>query len=163
MTDSAAPGLGSFVNIFDNIALLFPLGLFLPLFWRWFERAGRTIGWCFGTSLSIELIQLVAGGVASADDLLLNTLGGKAADKSVPQARADRRGESTVGVSARVLAGRHRGEYNIRSAGALVGAGRSKRIESDIRKQAHREVCLFGCNGMKYEANTQKPPRRAAY
>lgn len=76
VTDSAAPGLGSFVNIFGNIALLFPLGLFLPLFWRWFERAGRTIWWCFGTSLSIELIQLVAGGVTSVDDLLLNTLGG---------------------------------------------------------------------------------------
>lgn len=71
-----APGLGPFVNIAGNIALLFPLGLFLPLFWRWFERAGRTIRWCFGTSLSIELIQLVAGGVTSADDLLLNTLGG---------------------------------------------------------------------------------------
>ena len=71
VTDSAAPGLGSFVNIFGNIALLFPLGLLLPLFWRWFERAGRTLGWCFGTSLSIELIQLVAGGVTSADDLLL--------------------------------------------------------------------------------------------
>ncbi len=55
---------------------LFPLGLFLPLFWRWFERVGRTIWWCFGTSLSIELIQLAAGGVTSADDLLLNTLGG---------------------------------------------------------------------------------------
>lgn len=71
-----APGLGAFVNITGNIALLFPLGLFLPLFWRWFERAGRTIWWCFGTSLSIELIQLVAGGVTSVDDLLLNTLGG---------------------------------------------------------------------------------------
>lgn len=71
-----APGLGPFVNIAGNIALLFPLGLFLPLFWRWFERAGRTIWWCFSTSFSIELIQLVAGGVTSADDLLLNTLGG---------------------------------------------------------------------------------------
>ena len=79
VTDSAAPGLGSFVNIAGNIALLFPLGLFLPLFWRWFERAGRTIGWCFGTSLSIELIQLAAGGVTSVDDLLLNTLGFAAA------------------------------------------------------------------------------------
>ena len=73
LTDKNAVGLGAFVNIAGNIALLFPLGLFLPLFWRWFERAGRTIGWCFGTSLSIELIQLVAGGVTSADDLLLNT------------------------------------------------------------------------------------------
>ena len=69
LTDKNAVGLGAFVNIAGNIALLFPLGLFLPLFWRWFERAGRTI-------LSIELIQLVAGGVTSADDLLLNTLGG---------------------------------------------------------------------------------------
>ena len=75
LTDKNAVGLGAFVNIAGNIALL-PLGLFLPLFWRWFERAGRTIGWCFGTSLSIELIQLAAGGVTSADDLLLNTLGG---------------------------------------------------------------------------------------
>ena len=86
---------GAFVNIAGNIALLFPLGLFLPLFWRWFERAGRTIWWCFGTSLSIELIQLAAGGVTSADDLLLNTLGGalwlrggKASDeKRVPSSR----------------------------------------------------------------------------
>ena len=79
LTDKNAVGLGPFVNIAGNIALLFPLGLFLPLFWRWFERAGRTIRWCFGTSLSIELIQLVAGGVTPADDLLLNTLGFAAA------------------------------------------------------------------------------------
>ena len=64
LTDKNAVGLGAFVNIAGNIALLFPLGLFLPLFWRWFERAGRTIRW------------LAAGGVTSADDLLLNTLGG---------------------------------------------------------------------------------------
>ena len=24
---------------------LFPLGLFLPLFWRWFERAGPFVCW----------------------------------------------------------------------------------------------------------------------
>lgn len=54
LTDKNTVGLGAFVNIAGNIALLFPLGLFLPLFWRWFERAGRTIRWCFGTSLSIE-------------------------------------------------------------------------------------------------------------
>ena len=40
-----APGLGPFVNIAGNIALLFPLGLFLPLFWRWFERAGPLACW----------------------------------------------------------------------------------------------------------------------
>lgn len=40
-----APGLGPFVNIAGNIALLFPLGLFLPLFWRWFERAAPLVCW----------------------------------------------------------------------------------------------------------------------
>ena len=116
-----APGLGPFVNIAGNIALLFPLGLFLPLFWRWFERAGRTIRWCFGTSLSIELIQLVAGGVTSADDLLLNTLGSKASDESVSQARAAGRGKGRVGSTACLLARHHRGKYNIRSADSVVG------------------------------------------
>ena len=62
LTDKNAVGLGAFVNIAGNIALLFPLGLFLPLFWRWFERAGRTIRWCFGISLSIELILNTLGG-----------------------------------------------------------------------------------------------------
>ena len=83
LTDKNAVGLGAFVNIAGNIALLFPLGLFLPLFWRWFERAGRTIGWCFGTSLSIELIQLVAGGQRRARH---------------PDRRADRRGHARHGV-----------------------------------------------------------------
>ena len=102
-----APGLGPFVNIAGNIALLFPLGLFLPLFWRWFERAGRTIRWCFGTSLSIELIQLAAGG--------------KAPDESVSQARAAGRGKGRVGSTACLLTRHHRGKYNIRSADSVVG------------------------------------------
>ena len=86
---------------------LFPLGLFLPLFWRWFERAGRTIRWCFGTSLSIELIQLAAGG--------------KASDESVSQVRAAGRGKGRVGSTACLLARHHRGKYNIRSADSVVG------------------------------------------
>lgn len=45
LTDKNAVGLGAFVNIAENIALLFPLGLFLPLFWRWFERAGPLVCW----------------------------------------------------------------------------------------------------------------------
>lgn len=86
---------------------LFPLGLFLPLFWRWFERAGRTIRWCFGTSLSIELIQLAAGG--------------KAADESVSQARVAGRGKDRAGSTACLLDRHHRGKYNIRSADSVVG------------------------------------------
>ena len=78
LNDPASPGLGVFANIAGNAALLAPLGFRLPLFWRYFGRARRTILFGFGVSLSIELIQLVAGGVTSVDDLLLNTLGAAA-------------------------------------------------------------------------------------
>lgn len=45
VTSPETPGLGPLVNIAGNIALLFPLGLFLPLFWRWFERAAPLVCW----------------------------------------------------------------------------------------------------------------------
>ncbi|WP_373163106.1 VanZ family protein [Agathobaculum sp. Marseille-P7918] len=63
------------LNIFGNIILFVPLGLVLPLFWQYFDRARHTILFAAGLSLSIELIQLVAGGVTSVDDLILNTAG----------------------------------------------------------------------------------------
>ena len=63
------------IYIAGNAALLAPLGFLLPLFWRYFGRAKRTILFGFGVSLSIELIQLIAGGVTSVDDLMLNTAG----------------------------------------------------------------------------------------
>ena len=77
ITDSIANhhGAGITLNIFGNILLFVPLGLFLPLFWRYFGRAKCTILFGFGVSLSIELIQLIAGGVTSVDDLILNTAG----------------------------------------------------------------------------------------
>lgn len=75
LNDPGAPGLGVAANIAGNAALLAPLGLLLPLFWGYFGRAKRTILFGFGVSLSIELIQLIAGGVTSVDDLLLNTAG----------------------------------------------------------------------------------------
>lgn len=75
LTDSTTPGLGAFANIVGNLILLAPLGFLLPLFWRYFDSAKRTILFAGGLSLSIELIQLVAGGVTSVDDLILNTVG----------------------------------------------------------------------------------------
>ena len=75
LNDPGAPGLGVAANIAGNAALLAPLGLLLPLFWRYFGRAKNTILFGFGVSLSIELIQLIAGGVTSVDDLILNTAG----------------------------------------------------------------------------------------
>lgn len=75
LTDNTTPGLGAFANIVGNLILLAPLGFLLPLFWRYFDSARRTILFAGGLSLSIELIQLVAGGVTSVDDLILNTVG----------------------------------------------------------------------------------------
>lgn len=75
LNDPDSPGLGVVANIAGNAALLAPLGFLLPLFWRYFSSAKRTILFGFGVSLSIELIQLIAGGVTSVDDLLLNTAG----------------------------------------------------------------------------------------
>lgn len=75
LNDPGAPGLGVAANIAGNAALLAPLGFLLPLFWRYFGRAKRTILFGFGVSLSIELIQIIAGGVTSVDDLILNTAG----------------------------------------------------------------------------------------
>lgn len=75
LRDPMSPGLGAAANIGGNTALLAPLGFLLPLFWRYFGRAARTILFGFGVSLSIELIQLIAGGVTSVDDLILNTAG----------------------------------------------------------------------------------------
>ncbi|WP_125114586.1 VanZ family protein [Agathobaculum sp. Marseille-P7918] len=75
VSDQDSPGLGAVANIAGNAVLLAPLGFLLPLFWSYFDGAKRTILFGFGMSLSIELIQLVAGGVTSVDDLILNTVG----------------------------------------------------------------------------------------
>lgn len=75
LMDTTTPGAGAFTNIVGNLVLLLPLGFLLPLFWRYFDSAKRTIMFSAGLSLSIELIQLIAGGVTSVDDLILNTAG----------------------------------------------------------------------------------------
>lgn len=75
LTDTTSPGLGAFTNIAGNLALLAPLGFLLPLFWRYFISAKNTILFAARLSLSIELLQMAAGGVTSVDDLILNTAG----------------------------------------------------------------------------------------
>lgn len=75
LMDTTTPGAGAFTNIVGNLVLLLPLGFLLPLFWRYFDSAKRTILFSAGLSLSIELIQIIAGGVTSVDDLIFNTVG----------------------------------------------------------------------------------------
>lgn len=75
LSDVNTPGLGVFANIAGNVLMFVPLGVLLPLFWPWFSSLRRTVLWGFGMSVSIELIQMISGGVTSVDDVLLNTLG----------------------------------------------------------------------------------------
>lgn len=58
-----------------NVLLFAPLGLFLPLFWRYFRKFSRTLlfGFCF--SLLIELLQIFTFRATDINDLMTNTLG----------------------------------------------------------------------------------------
>ncbi len=75
LTDTRFGVSGVIANIAGNVLLFLPLGMLLPLFWTYFRKAGRTVFCGFAISLSIELIQITAGGVTSVDDVILNTLG----------------------------------------------------------------------------------------
>lgn len=64
------------MNVLLNIAMFVPLGFLLPLLNCGFRKWYVTIPAGFGTSLTIELIQLAfASGVFDVDDLFCNTLG----------------------------------------------------------------------------------------
>lgn len=58
-----------------NIALFVPLGFFLPLLWKKYRRIGKTLVFGFGTSLTIELLQLLTYRATDVNDLVTNTLG----------------------------------------------------------------------------------------
>lgn len=68
-------------NILGNVLLLMPLGVMLPMLWRKFQGARKTVVFAFCLSLSIEIIQLLSsyiGNVGRAfdiDDIILNTIG----------------------------------------------------------------------------------------
>lgn len=58
-----------------NVALFFPLGAMLPLFWRYFHPFYRTVLFGIGTSLLIEILQLFTYRATDVNDLITNTLG----------------------------------------------------------------------------------------
>ena len=62
-------------NSILNILLFVPLGIFLPLLWRRFRSAKRTIPTGFLTSLAIELLQILTFRATDVNDLITNTLG----------------------------------------------------------------------------------------
>ncbi|MFF2481466.1 VanZ family protein [Paenibacillus sp. NPDC058071] len=70
------PSIHGWINLFGNIALFVPLGLFLGYLVRGLSWSGAVLA-SFGLSLLLEVLQLVFFiGTFDTDDLILNTLGG---------------------------------------------------------------------------------------
>lgn len=58
-----------------NAFMFMPLGFLLPLIWKSFRQAKRTVVFGFFMSLTIEICQLFCFRATDVDDLIMNTLG----------------------------------------------------------------------------------------
>lgn len=58
-----------------NVILFFPLGMFLPLLYKKYNRIGRIALTSFLLSLSIELVQMFGMGATDINDLITNVVG----------------------------------------------------------------------------------------
>ena len=66
----------AWINLFGNVAVFIPLGVFLPLFWIKTRNFGRFFLVSSGIIAVIELLQLFTlRGVLDVDDYLLNMVG----------------------------------------------------------------------------------------
>lgn len=64
-------------NLFGNVLAFLPLGFFLPLLFKSYNRFWKTFGAVFLTTASVEIIQFMTMvGSFDIDDIILNTLGG---------------------------------------------------------------------------------------
>ena len=58
-----------------NVVLFVPLGMMLPLGWRKFQEKYHAVGFTFGISLCIELLQMLTFRATDVNDLITNTVG----------------------------------------------------------------------------------------
>ena len=58
-----------------NVFLFVPLGLFLPLLYDEFDKAGKVLLAGFLISVSVEIIQMFGCGATDIKDLITNTIG----------------------------------------------------------------------------------------
>ena len=58
-----------------NAFMFMPLGFLLPLIWKSFRQAKKTVVFGFLMSLTIEICQLFCFRATDVDDLIMNTLG----------------------------------------------------------------------------------------
>lgn len=64
-----------FSNSFLNVLLFVPLGFFLPVLWKHFEKLHRTVLFGFCTSMLIEVLQIFTFRATDVNDLMTNTFG----------------------------------------------------------------------------------------
>lgn len=62
-------------NSLLNVLLFVPMGLFLPILWKYFSPAWRTVLFGLCTSLLIEVLQIFTYRATDVNDLMTNTLG----------------------------------------------------------------------------------------
>lgn len=62
-------------NAILNVLLFVPLGVMLPLLWDKFKTQRNTVLFGFGTSLFIELLQMLTYRATDVNDLITNTIG----------------------------------------------------------------------------------------
>ena len=58
-----------------NILLFVPLGMMMPVLWNSFRTQKNTLFFGFGTSLAIELLQMLTFRATDVNDLITNTCG----------------------------------------------------------------------------------------
>jgi len=68
-------------NIFGNIIMFIPLGIFLPLLYEKFRSVKKVVLFCMCVSVCIEIIQFLSEFIGTyrscdIDDIILNILGG---------------------------------------------------------------------------------------
>lgn len=78
LVNPPSPGLltHAWINLFGNVAVFVPLGVFLPLIWEKARKLGRFFLLSSGIIAVIELLQLFTlRGIMDVDDYLLNMVG----------------------------------------------------------------------------------------
>lgn len=58
-----------------NVFLFIPLGFFLPMLYKWYDRIGKVALTGFLLSLSVECVQMFGCGSTDVNDLITNTVG----------------------------------------------------------------------------------------
>lgn len=63
------------VDTILNVLLFVPMGIFLPILYKEFDRVGKVASFALFVSLSVEIAQMFGSGSTDINDLITNTVG----------------------------------------------------------------------------------------